>query len=95
MLVEFVPLEELGHEQLAPTVLWEDNMACIYMSRTSVFYHKARHIDTRVYRLREQCKAGEMVLEKVSSAEQVADSLTKSTQRPVFAKHRDVMLGRM
>eukprot|EP00961_Rhodomonas_salina_P241581 3263600-Rhodomonas_salina.1 len=36
-----------------------------------------------------------MVLEKVSSAEQVADSLTKSTQRPVFAKHRDVMLGRM
>eukprot|EP00961_Rhodomonas_salina_P234113 3163813-Rhodomonas_salina.3 len=30
-------------------VLWEGNMACIYMLQTSqaVMYHKARHIDTR------------------------------------------------
>eukprot|EP00961_Rhodomonas_salina_P282076 3811537-Rhodomonas_salina.1 len=60
----------LGYEQLEPTVLWEDNMACIYMSQTSVMYHKARHIDTLVYHLCKLCKAGTMVLEKVSSAEQ-------------------------
>eukprot|EP00961_Rhodomonas_salina_P001957 27006-Rhodomonas_salina.1 len=59
-----------------PMVLWEDNMACIYMSQTSVMYHKELHIDTRV-----------------SSAEQVADSLTKSTPRPAFEKHCDAMLG--
>eukprot|EP00961_Rhodomonas_salina_P180723 2439154-Rhodomonas_salina.1 len=29
-------LSDLCYEQLAPTVLWEDNMACIYMSQTSV-----------------------------------------------------------
>eukprot|EP00961_Rhodomonas_salina_P120621 1623198-Rhodomonas_salina.1 len=68
-------------------------MACIYMSQTSVMYHKARHIDTRVYHLRELCKDGALVLEKVSSAEQVADSLTKSTPKPAFEKHRNAMLG--
>lgn len=32
-------LGDLGYEQLAPTVLWEDNMSCIYMSQTSVRTH--------------------------------------------------------
>eukprot|EP00961_Rhodomonas_salina_P088626 1192133-Rhodomonas_salina.1 len=34
-----------------------------------------------------------MVLEKVSSAEQVADSLTKSTPRPAFVQHSDATMG--
>eukprot|EP00961_Rhodomonas_salina_P131256 1766408-Rhodomonas_salina.2 len=34
-----------------------------------------------------------MVLEKVSSAEQVADSLTKSTPRLAFVQHCDAMMG--
>eukprot|EP00961_Rhodomonas_salina_P045395 609779-Rhodomonas_salina.1 len=86
-------LEELGYEQRAPTILYEDNMACIFMSRTSVMYHKVRHIDTRVYHLRELCKNKMMVLEKVSSAEQVADSLTKGTPGQTFVKHRVAMMG--
>eukprot|EP00961_Rhodomonas_salina_P178296 2404792-Rhodomonas_salina.1 len=56
-------------------------------------YHKARHIDTRVYHLRELCKEGVMVLEKVASAGQVADSLTKSMPKPAFEKHRASMMG--
>eukprot|EP00961_Rhodomonas_salina_P093125 1253624-Rhodomonas_salina.1 len=58
-------------------------------------YHKARHIDTRVYHLRELCKdgPGALVLEKVASADQVADSLTKSTLKPAFEKHHDAMMG--
>ena len=46
-------LADLGYAQGAPTVLFEDNMASIYMSRSSAMYHKARHIDTRVYHLCE------------------------------------------
>eukprot|EP00961_Rhodomonas_salina_P264514 3575013-Rhodomonas_salina.1 len=68
-------------------------MACIYMSQTSVMYHKVRHIDTRVYHSRELCKDGALVLEKVASADQVADSLTKSTLKPAFEKHLDAMMG--
>jgi len=87
-------LEELGHAQEAPTELYEDNMACIFMSESAVMYHKARHIDTRVYHLRELCKEGQLKLIKVESAKQAADSLTKGTPpRPLFESHRRVMLG--
>ena len=86
-------MDELGHKQKEPTTLYEDNMACIYMSESSVMYHKARHIDTRVYHLRELCKDGIMKLIKVESAKQTADSLTKGTPRPLFVAHRRDMLG--
>eukprot|EP00961_Rhodomonas_salina_P097550 1311992-Rhodomonas_salina.1 len=45
------------------------------------------------YHLRELCKDGVLVLEKVASADQVADSLTKSTLKPAFEKHHDAMMG--
>eukprot|EP00961_Rhodomonas_salina_P074487 1000320-Rhodomonas_salina.2 len=88
-------MEDLGFKQQEQTVLWEDNMACIYMSQMSVrvMYHEALHIDTRVNHLQELCKNGVLILEKVSSAEQVADSLTKSMPKPAFEKHWDTMLG--
>eukprot|EP00961_Rhodomonas_salina_P112782 1517195-Rhodomonas_salina.1 len=56
-------------------------------------YHKALHIDTLVYHLLELCKDSVLVLKKVSFADQVVDSLTKSTPRPAFEKHSDSMLG--
>ena len=56
-------------------------------------YHKARHIDTRIYHLRELCKNGLMKLVKVESAKQTADSLTKGKQRPLFVEHQRDMLG--
>jgi hypothetical protein len=86
-------LEEMGYSQREPTVTYEDNMACIYMSRTSVMYHKARHIDTRVYRLREMCRDGIMIMEKVQTNDQAADALTKALARPAFERHRDTMMG--
>jgi len=86
-------LDELEFPQGEPTVLHEDNMACIYMSRSAAMYHKARHIDTRVYHLREMCRRNEMVCEKIASVDQVADSLTKATPKPLFTAHRDVMMG--
>eukprot|EP00961_Rhodomonas_salina_P131571 1770859-Rhodomonas_salina.1 len=87
-------MEELGYEHQAQTVLYKDNMACIYMSRTSFMYHKVLHINTRVYHLRELCKNKMMALEKVSAArEQVADSLTKGTPGPTFVKHQAAMMG--
>eukprot|EP00961_Rhodomonas_salina_P032761 441754-Rhodomonas_salina.1 len=69
-------MEELGYAQLEPTKMFEDTMACIFMSRSSASFHKVRHIDTRVYHLRELCKTGVMKLEKVESAKMAADSTT-------------------
>jgi hypothetical protein len=56
-------------------------------------YHKAQHIDTGVYQLRDMAKAGITKNYKVTSAEQVADTLMKATASPVFEKHRNTMMG--
>eukprot|EP00961_Rhodomonas_salina_P026040 351748-Rhodomonas_salina.1 len=63
------------------------------MSRTSAMYHKARHIDVRVYHLLELCRDGLVVCEKVGTHYQIADSLTKATPKPTFVKHRNAMFG--
>eukprot|EP00961_Rhodomonas_salina_P008048 109247-Rhodomonas_salina.1 len=86
-------MEELGYAQSDPTVLFEDNMVCIFMSRSSASFHKVRHIDTRVHHLRELCKTNVMILEKVESAKMAADSLTKATPRPLFKYHRSIIMG--
>ena len=86
-------LEQLGYPQKEPTQIGEDNMACIYLSRSASFTNRVKHIDVRIYHLRDLCKSGIMSLYKVSSAFQVADSLTKSTPLPLFRAHRAVLLG--
>ena len=86
-------MEELDHPQLAPTPMHEDNMACIYMSESAAMYHKARHIDTHVYHLRDLVKDGVVKLVKIPTEHQVADSLTKATPCPAFAEHTQGMLG--
>jgi len=86
-------MSDLGHAQPIPTPVFEDNWACIYLSRNAVMHNKSKHIDVRVYHLRDLVKAGIMQLVKVSTGEQVADAFTKSLPEPAFKKHREVMLG--
>eukprot|EP00961_Rhodomonas_salina_P067421 905523-Rhodomonas_salina.1 len=67
--------------------------ACIHMSRNSVLHHKTKHIDVRVYHLRDLCRAGIMNLLKISTNDMVADALTKALPRQAFCAHCKVMLN--
>ena len=96
---------QFGYEQEDPTIIFEDNWACIYLSKNSVLYHKSKHIDVQVYHLRDLCNTGVKYhlrdlcntgvaeLIKVGTNDQVADAFTKSLPLPAFAKHRKSMLG--
>lgn len=86
-------LDDLGFPQATPTVLFEDNQACIYMSRNKTNFAKSKHIDTRVHRLRQLCADGILRLVKVDTSLQAADALTKGLPIASFERHRDVMLG--
>jgi len=63
------------------------------MSESSAMFHKGKHIDVRVYRLREFVADGIMKLYYISTASQVADTLTKSLPSDAARKHRDIMAG--
>ena len=46
-------MEIMGYKQSGPTLIAQDNNACIYLVKGSGMYNCAKHIDTRIYRIRE------------------------------------------
>jgi hypothetical protein len=86
-------MRDLGFEQQSPTVLYEDNQACIYLSKHKTHFFKSKHIDTRAHRLRDLTENKTLKLHHISTHFQVADALTKGLPFPLFERHRSVMLG--
>jgi len=82
-------LDMLGFAQPDATVLHEDNMATIYMAcGDNALFKRAKHIDTRVWRLREMVKTGILSLCKILTTFQIADVVTKSLPASDFERLR-------
>lgn len=77
-------LDDLGHKQTGPTVLHEDNKACISMSATASHHGRAKHIDIRVHHVKELVARKILVLQYCESGHMIADCLTKPLQRRQF-----------
>ena len=87
-------LSSLGISVTAPTILQEDNAACIYMAHGVGALKRAKHIDVRIFKLRELVREGILVLTKVMTDYQVADILTKALPTVSFQRHRSAFLSR-
>eukprot|EP00961_Rhodomonas_salina_P032482 438155-Rhodomonas_salina.1 len=66
-------LRGFGYEQHAPTVVWEDNTACIQMANNPVNRKFTRHIDVRRYFVRDLVLDGALTLVKCAGTHNVAD----------------------
>jgi hypothetical protein len=87
-------LEEIGFPQDRPTAVFEDNAACIYSSMDNKPMNpRSKHIDIRVFKLKEFVKDGIMTLVKVESEKQVADNLTKPLPKAGVMLARGIMSG--
>eukprot|EP00961_Rhodomonas_salina_P159141 2142984-Rhodomonas_salina.1 len=62
-------LTGLGFPPQAPTLIWEDNAACIQMSENPTHANRARHIDMRLYFLSDMVCDGVVKLIKVPGTE--------------------------
>jgi transposase InsO family protein len=82
-------LEQLGWKQEDPTVIYQDNNACISWANESVFSKRSKHIDIRYHFTREKVTSGEITLRFVPSTEMVADILTKPLHGSAFQKGRE------
>ena len=58
-------LRGIGQEQKQPTVLWEDNQACIDMAENPVHWDQSRHIDVKAHNVRELQDDGVLKLKNV------------------------------
>jgi len=88
-------MELLGYEKTAPTLIAQDNNAYIFLVKESGMYERAKHIDTRVHRVREFAAGDKPELKhyKIAGEYQPADMFTKELPRMPFQRHRRTSMG--
>ncbi|SPC66658.1 uncharacterized protein UHOD_11410 [Ustilago sp. UG-2017b] len=69
-------LRDLGITEVRP-VLYTDSQGCMQVSKDPAKHWKLKHIDTRYYFVRDHVQDGDISIEFVGTANNVADILTK------------------
>ena len=86
-------LTDLGFKQDEPTVIMEDNQACIAMSNNPITHKRTKHIDIRYHFVREKVESKEVELVYIPTQHQLADILTKPLSNIRLAMIRNRMMG--
>ena len=77
-------LEEFGCRFSGPLTVFEDNMACIFYSRNPGDHQRTKHIDQKYHFVREQVAAGNIILQKIKTDDNLADLFTKPLSKREF-----------
>lgn len=86
-------LAGFGFKQDGPTVIHEDNAACVQMSKNPVNHSKTKHIDLHYHFVRERVETGEVRLDWLSTEKMIADILTKAVIPKTFIALRDALFN--
>lgn len=84
-------LKELGHEQLKPTRIYEDNQGCISVAQDPKEHKRMKHIDIKYNFLRDIIAKQFIELEYIPSANQLADIMTKALPIQTFQRIREAI----
>ena len=71
-------LDFLDLTQTAPTIIKEDNTACIKIATNPMTTKRTRHLEIRYHFVREQVERRIIQFEWTQSKDQIADVLTKA-----------------
>ena len=80
---------ELGYNMTGPSIVAEDNQACLKMITNPSISGRNRHFAMRMHWLREQSAKGTVSFKYVPSSEQRADIFTKTLPSAAFLVQRD------
>ena len=83
-------LRELGFEQ-GTTTVYEDNEACIKLSKNPQDHSRTKHIQVRYHVIRQYVEDNAIQLVYVPTKSQLADSLTKSLSGSSLRSHVEVL----
>ena len=67
--------------------MYVDNSGAVELSRDRRSCHRSRHVDRRYFKVRELTHNGEVVVEKIDTAINPADVLTKPLKLDSFNRH--------
>ncbi|PKI68093.1 hypothetical protein CRG98_011689 [Punica granatum] len=84
---------ELGivHSISSPVELYCDNTGAIAQAKEPRSHQKSKHIEWRYHIIREIIGRGDIAVQKVASADNVADPLTKAMTQQQLEKHLEKM----
>ena len=85
--------EDLGYDCSEPTMIYEDNQACISISEGETDKKWTKHIAKHYHFVREAMKKGLVLLIYCKTAMQVADIFTKQLFPKHFERLRRVLMG--
>ncbi|KAL0446377.1 UNVERIFIED_CONTAM: Retrovirus-related Pol polyprotein from transposon RE1 [Sesamum latifolium] len=74
-----------------PVVIFCDNNGAIAQAKKPRSHHRSKHILRRYHLLREMVSRGDCRMDRVSSAENTADPLTKPMSQIAHTQHLDKM----
>jgi hypothetical protein len=78
---------ELGMDSGKPVVLYVDNDGAVELSRDRKSCHRSRHVDRRYFKVRELVAEGLIRVERIDTADNSSDVLTKALEPVVHWKH--------
>jgi hypothetical protein len=81
-------LEEIGVNIRTPVTIFEDNRACEILANNPEFREKAKHIEIRYHKIRDEIRKGSVIIKRVDSKNQVADIFTKVVDEKTFTRVR-------
>ena len=84
-------LVDLGCPQHGPTLVVEDNSACIEWANDLVVSKKNRHFNVLYHLAKEQVSIGTIKMFYIRTHDQVADILTKALNAENIARHQRVL----
>ena len=85
-------LTELGHAPTGPTFIGEDNEACMKIASTSFTTLRTRHLRIEIHFIRDAVQRKEIQRERVPSADDSADLMTKPLRGHPIIHHRATIL---
>ena len=88
-------LAEIGFPQDGPTMIHQDNMACIKMTKSLLCGSKSRHIKIEHHFIRELVANNQIILVACPTSQMVADLFTKNLAKPQFEYLRDILYYRL
>jgi hypothetical protein len=88
-------LGELGFPQEAPSIIYNDNAACLIMAKNKSSGSNTRHVRLQYHFIRELVSEGEVKVEYCPTDRMIADIMTKALPKPRFEELRNVLMNNL
>ena len=86
-------LDFIGHAQEGPIQVYTDNKGAYDLCHRFTSAQNSRHVDRKLFKMRELRGAGEVVVNYVPTDDNPADLFIKILSRQPFEKHRKTVLN--